>query len=253
MASTDLYKIHVLKFHVYNSTLKKGHKATLISNNFCSDSKLGVLPLTVRWMFLGIVLTCGDYTSDTIEMNERQLRELLESSWSVPRALDSLQSIQVLSYSKIDLFINRIEKKVIEENRKEKNPRKPKTEAKNLPENPTDLSVNKANEFISLYCQAFKARHHANAEIDGKSAGIAKRITKTLSREKWIPYLQAFFTMPDAYLFKNRHPLAQFEYKLQEIAVFAQSGNFTTQKQASQIDNQSTIESQIKRIQEGQV
>ena len=121
MAEKALYTITVLNFNKYNSSLKKGHKSTLISNNFCTDSKLGVLPLTVRWMFLGIVLTCGDYTRDTVEMNERQLRELLESSWSVPRALDSLQSIQLLNYAKIDLFINRIEKKVKEEKRIEKN------------------------------------------------------------------------------------------------------------------------------------
>jgi len=79
-----------------------------------------MVPLTVRWMFLGIVLTCGDYTSDTVEMNERQLRELLESSWSVPRALSSLQSIQVLTYQKINLFLiedNRKEDKGIEKNK----------------------------------------------------------------------------------------------------------------------------------------
>lgn len=123
MASTqlELYKIHVLNFLKHNSTLKKGHKATLISNNFCTDSKLGLVPLSVRWMFLGIVLTCGDFTSDTVEMNEKQLRELLESSWSVPRALDSLQEIQVLTYAKIDLFLNRIEKNRSEEKVKEKN------------------------------------------------------------------------------------------------------------------------------------
>lgn len=121
MADNSLYSITVNNFNKYNSGLKKGHKSTLISNNFCSDSKLGVMPLTVRWLFLGIVLTCGDYTRDTIEMNERQLRELLESSWSVPRALDALQSIQLLSYAKIDVFYNRIEKKVIEEKRIEKN------------------------------------------------------------------------------------------------------------------------------------
>lgn len=113
-----------------------------------------------------------------------------------------------------------------------KNTRKPKTKAKNPSENLPDLSAPKANEFISLYCEAFKAKHNASAEIDGKSAGIAKRIIKTLSREKWVPYLRAFFTMPDAILHKNKHPLNQFELKLQEIAVFAQTASFTTQSQA---------------------
>jgi hypothetical protein len=132
---------------------------------------------------------------------------------------------------------------------KDKEPKKKKT----LPVIPAELAAPKANEFIALYCQAFKARHNADPVIDGRSAGTAKAIVKTLPQDKWHLYLKAFFTMPDAYLFKAKHPLALFQTKLQEIAVFAQSGNFTTQKQASQIDNQSTIESQIKRIQEGQV
>lgn len=115
----SLYSITIKNWEKYNANQKKGHKATLISNNFCHDSKLGVLPLPVRWLYLGILLTCGDHTRDTIEMNEKQVRELLESSWSIDRALTALQSLQLLTYSKNDFFINRIEKKVIEKKRKE--------------------------------------------------------------------------------------------------------------------------------------
>jgi hypothetical protein len=248
-APSDLYKIHVIKFDKHNATLKKGHKATLISNNFCSDPKLGMVPLTVRWMFLGIVLTCGDYTSDTIEMNEKQLRDLLESSWSVPRALDSLQSIQVLSYSKIELFINRIEKKVKEEKRNE-NTQKPKVQK--LPAIPTESAPN-TNVFLSLYCQQFKNKYQVQPMIDGKSAGIAKRLAKTIPAAKLEIMVQAYFAMPDAWLHKIKHPLNQFELKLNEIKVFAESGKFTTNKQAQQQDESASNALLLQQVREGKI
>lgn len=114
-----MYTINVTNFSKHNQSLKKGHKSTLISNNFCTDSRLGVLPVSHRWMFLGLLLMCGNHTSDTVEVNERQLRDLLESSKSIERALDSLQSLQLLSYSKNEILLNRKEKKVKEKILKE--------------------------------------------------------------------------------------------------------------------------------------
>ena len=111
MANKSIYRITVTNFNNHNSSLKRGHKSTLISNNFCHDSKLEMLPLTVRWMFLGIILMCGDQTRDTVEIGERHLRELLESSWSVDRAMDALQQLQVLSYDKFDPFIKEKKRK----------------------------------------------------------------------------------------------------------------------------------------------
>lgn len=108
-----------MKFQKYNGTIKKGHKSTLISNNFCSDPKLGALPMSTRWMFLGIVLTCGDLARDTVEMSSKQLRNLLECNRNIDGELDQLQEIQVLSYTKNEFLLNRKEKKVIEKKRKE--------------------------------------------------------------------------------------------------------------------------------------
>lgn len=108
MRENAIYRIHVINFNKHNAKLKKAYKATLISNNFCDDAKLGLLPLTVRWMFLAMVLTCGDHTSDTIEMSESRLRDLLESSWSIPRALEALETLQLVTFEKITPFINEI-------------------------------------------------------------------------------------------------------------------------------------------------
>ncbi len=117
MARKDIYRITVLNWEKHNGTMKRGHKASLIQNNFCSDAKLRTVPVTVRWLFLGILLICGDHTRDTIEMSERQVRELLESSWSIERALSSLQELGVLTYGKNGPLL--IEEKRKEEKRRE--------------------------------------------------------------------------------------------------------------------------------------
>jgi hypothetical protein len=94
----------------------------------------------------------------------------------------------------------------------------------------------KAQLFVGTYCQLFKARHGSNPKILGKDSGIAGRLAKQLSEDDIKKLLTAFFSMPDAWLFKARHPIAAFEMKLNEIVVFANSGNFTTKTQANQAD-----------------
>jgi hypothetical protein len=118
MGKKDIYLITVLNWPKHNGNMKRGHKASLIQNNFCSDAKLRTVPVTVRWLFLGIVLTCGDHTRDTVEMSESQVRDLLESSWSIGRALESLKQLRLLTYEKNAPLLteeNRKEEKRIEE------------------------------------------------------------------------------------------------------------------------------------------
>lgn len=95
----------------------------------------------------------------------------------------------------------------------------------------------KANAFVAKYCSLFKARWGENPVITKKDAGIASRLSMTLSPEKHDLYLEAYFSMPDAWLAKIKHPLAAFESKLNEVVVYAGSGTFTTNRQANQADD----------------
>jgi hypothetical protein len=181
-----IYRITVTNFNKYNSTLKKGHKSTLISNNFCSDPKLGTLPMTTRWMFLGIVLTCGDFTRDTVEMSSKALRNLLECNRDVDRELYSLQSLQVLTFEKIDPFMNRIEKKVKESKRKEENIfiaeiDDPKNESENstLDGPSTDPQISKPE--VRRQIEKIYNDHYPLKK--GKSKGVEK-LSKELKSEK---------------------------------------------------------------------
>jgi hypothetical protein len=108
-----------------------------------------------------------------------------------------------------------------------------------------------ANDFIVAYCDRFKGRWGENPHITGKDAGIAKRLGKTLSLAKFSHYLDAFFEMPDAWLVKIKHPLSAFESKLNEIVVFANTGQFTTNKQSQQADESVSNALLMQKVREG--
>lgn len=111
----------------------------------------------------------------------------------------------------------------------------------------------KANAFIARYCENFKLRYGSNPEIAGKESGIAKRVTKTLSEEKIRLYLDAYFQMPDAYVVKAKHPVYLFEAKLNEVTVFANSGQFTTLKQAQQADDSASNMILLAKVRRGEL
>lgn len=104
-----------------------------------------------------------------------------------------------------------------------------------VPSEPT-----KASAFVKMYCEGFKRRWGESPQILGKDAGIAKRLAKDLSPDRFAYLLDAYFSMPDAWLVKTKHPLGAFETKLNEIVVFADSGQFTTQTQVRQADQMAT-------------
>lgn len=90
---------------------------------------------------------------------------------------------------------------------------------------------------IGKYCELWKARYGSSPPITGKDTGIAKRVAKGIGQDRLTRYLNAFFTMPDSYLIKARHPLELFESKLKEIAAFSESGEFVTRRHANHLDD----------------
>lgn len=111
----------------------------------------------------------------------------------------------------------------------------------------------KGKKFIEVYSELFKARYGTNPHIDGKTAGIAKRVSESLTIEKITLYLDAFFQLPDSKLIKEKHPIGQFEFKLNEIVVFAETGQFTTHKQAQQADSAATLANTLELIRSGKI
>jgi hypothetical protein len=120
-----------------------------------------------------------------------------------------------------------------------------------VPTEPTASGA--ANDFIAAYCQRFKIRWGVNPPIQGKDAGIAGRLAKGLSAEKRDLYLDAYFSMPDAWIVKAKHPINLFETKLNEISVFAQSGEFHTQRQAREADSSATNAMLLAKLERGEI
>lgn len=114
-------------------------------------------------------------------------------------------------------------------------------------------NAQKTKSFIARYCENFKARYQSNPEIGKKEAGIAKRISERFTEEKICLYLDAYFEMPDSWLIKSKHPLAAFESRINEITVFANSGKFTTSKQARDLDSSQSTQNLLDMIDRGEV
>lgn len=111
----------------------------------------------------------------------------------------------------------------------------------------------KTQGLIARYCELWREKYGGNPPILGKDAGIAGRIAKDISEEKINLYLEAFFQMPDPWLTKVKHPLSQLELKINEVAVFADCGKFTTRTEVNQQDKGAAQFSQLDRIRRGEL
>ena len=106
--------------------------------------------------------------------------------------------------------------------------------------------------FIAKYCERWKERHGSSPPITGKDAGIAKRVARGWSNERVEHFLAAYFSMPDAHVAKARHPLELFEFRLKEIAAFADSGQFVTRRQANQADDTASNMILLEKVRRGE-
>lgn len=200
MSEKAIYKITITNFKKHNPSIKKSYKSTLISNNFCQDPKLGMLPITTRWLFLNLVLTCGDFGGDSIELSSKQLREMLECNRNIDRELDSLQSLQVLSYEKKSFLYKLKEIKVNEKKLKEVTETSKSLESKK--ENP-DKTENL--RIWQTYLDAYRLRYGIepvrNAQVNAQVSNLRKKLGADDACSVVLFYLKH----NDAWYLKNTH------------------------------------------------
>lgn len=258
-----LYRITVKNFRKHNPNLKKNHKYTMIANNLCSDSALRMLPVTVRWMFIGILLSCGDHASDVVELSESQLRDLLESSKSVVGALDALKSLQLLTYEIQDYsFINRIEKNRKERNRietssvgtskntREENPAPEVLELKPQPTPAEQTALNREiwNTYAAAYRNRYKVDPVRNASVNGKISQLGKR----LGREA-IAVVEFFLSHNDGYYLKNLHSIGLCLRDAESLHTQMQRGRAITSLDVKNFEAEDHFRQQLERLNKGEI
>ena len=87
-------------------------------------------------------------------------------------------------------------------------------------ESPTKL-------FLASYAEAFKKRYRTNPVINGKAAGIAKRLVEgknSIPVEKAKKLIEEYLSMNDAWFLTKRHDLATFESNLNSVHVKNETG-----------------------------
>lgn len=176
----------------------------------------------------------GHKAADVMKKKWKDLKKLGATSKRPPRSLQATSDIP-----------NAIQCNAIQCNSIQTKARQEKIPAEPPP------SGDAAKQFIAWYCERFKTRWGNNPPIQPKDAGIAGRLAKGLSAEKQALYLDAYFAMPDAWVIKAKHPINLFESKLNEISVFAQSGTFTTMRQARDADSSASNAILLEKVRRG--
>lgn len=250
MRQKDIFTITVTNWDKYNSKQKTGHKKTFISNNFCSDAKMRLVPVSVRWMFLGILLTCGDHARGSAEMSESHLRDLLESSWSIERALDALQQLQLLSYSK-NAPLNTLHYITIQNDtllsKRDAKQKKP-------PAPPPKVAAN-AGKLIALYCELWKARYKSprSPDISAASSKQFKNLLTDFGENRAALLISAYLQMPDSWYVTKKHDVWTLIQNIPSVALFADSGKIISRRDADQLDLAITTQNTLDALRRGEI
>lgn len=201
-----MYKISVLNWEEHNGGAKKHFKYTRIKNNFCSDDKLGMLPLTHGWLFLDILLTCGEAGKNVVLMSNQHVTKTLRSSRQPQEALDALQSFQLLTYEIVKIkpslnvlnVLNELnELNVFESDFPEKS-KAPKVRDK--PNSELNKKIWAA--YRDAYAVRYKTEPVRNASVNGKISQLAKRLG-----EEAVGVVVFYLTHNDFAYVKAMHPI----------------------------------------------
>lgn len=72
---------------------------------------------------------------------------------------------------------------------------------------------------VKSYCDAFKARYGLNPPIDGKTAGLASNLLKTMPLERAQALVQAYLQMEDKWFLIKCHDFPTFTQSITKVAV----------------------------------
>jgi hypothetical protein len=171
LASNITYKIEINNWEKHNGKIKKGHTHFLVSKRLFNDQKVSKLTPIEFQLFIYLLTISADSVSNEFEISVQSVpRYFRIGAKMLSKCLTSLQSNQILSYEKIDPFINRIEENRIEENRIEK---------KLLADEKTSASeLNKKiwEGYKTAYLSRWKKEPIRNAKVNKNISELGKRL-----------------------------------------------------------------------------
>lgn len=81
-----------------------------------------------------------------------------------------------------------------------------------------------AAQLIAAYCDAFKIRYGMSPPIDGKAAGLAKNLLRSIPLEKACLLVQAYLQLEDQWFLTKCHDFPTFIQNLTKVAVALSHG-----------------------------
>jgi hypothetical protein len=90
--------------------------------------------------------------------------------------------------------------------------------------------------FIAAYAEAWEYRYKTKPIVDGKAAGIAKRLVTDLGAQVAIELVEAYLDMSDAYYIQRRHDLQTFSFNLNQVKIYAERGETISRTELNQTD-----------------
>jgi len=245
------YKITVTNFERHNPHIKKSHKKTLISNNFCWDDKLVELPLSIRWLFLGLLLSCGEVGRESIETTPKTLRTLLgQYPESIETALLSLQSLQLLTFEKsAPLELNRNEMNRNEKKRSSQGVEKDEVPFPEKPLKPDkNLNAEIWESYRSAYLQRYKVEPLRNAAVNSKISQIGKRLGAD-----GVSIVKFYLSHNDPFYLAKTHDIGLCLSNAESLHTQWKKGRAISMKDAKEFERKDHYSEQLRKIENGEI
>lgn len=243
-----IFKIKVTNWNAHNPNPKKSYKKTLICNGIVGNAKLQSLPVACRWLFLALVLQCGNDGYDTVTISERNMNAILSTRIGASKALCLLEQYQLVTYQ---VFIKGIELK----RKEEKIISKERTKSKPPPSAPVGKPPDSANSLIALYCELWKRRYDSprSPDIGGASSKQFKILLRDFGENRAKALIEAYLQMPDSWFVTKRHDVFTLRANLNAVGLFADSGKMISRREANQLDLAVSVENTLEALRRGEL
>lgn len=220
----------------------------MISNNFVTDAKIRNLSMTLRWVFLNLLVTCGDHGSDTVEISQNTLRDMLECRLNIDSVLDRLQSLQLVTYSKNALTEeNRKKRTEIKEMKTGGVPEIPTPfQAELIPPDPKPKSDPEANRRVwESYRAAYSQRYGVEPVRNATTNSQISNLVKKLGEREAALVVKFYLTHNDSFFVKNTHTLGHCLSAAETLRTQMLKGKAITTGMVKDFEKQDTFRNRL--------